>query len=39
MKIAMRLLILTMVLAAGSVQSGMFSGPGAPPTEPPVAAI
>jgi hypothetical protein len=39
MKIAMRVLVLTLVLsAAGVSQMGSFLGPGQPPTLPPVAA-
>jgi hypothetical protein len=38
MKIAMRVLVLTLVMsAAGFAQGISFSGPGMPPTEPPVS--
>lgn len=39
MKIAMRLLVFTLVLsAAGVSQSSLFAGPGQVPTEPPLVA-
>jgi hypothetical protein len=39
MKIAIRMLVVTLILGAGSfAQTATFSGPGTPPSEPPVAA-
>lgn len=37
MRIAMRLVVLTLVLGAASFAT--FSGPGMPPADPPVAAL
>jgi hypothetical protein len=40
MKIAMRMIVLTLVLSAfGFAQTATFSGPGMPPADPPVAAL
>lgn len=40
MRIAMRMLVITLILGAGSfAQSATFSGPGTPPLDPPVAAL
>jgi hypothetical protein len=39
MKIAMRVLVLTLVLSTAGFSLTSFHGPGAPPQEPPVAAI
>jgi hypothetical protein len=40
MKIAMRMIVLTLMFGALSfAQAAMFSGPGKPPAEPPVAAL
>ena len=40
MKIAMRMLVLTLVLGAMSfAQTAVLHGPGTPPAEPPVAVL
>jgi hypothetical protein len=40
MKIAIRMLVITLILGAGSfAQTATFSGPGTPPLDPPVAAL
>ena len=40
MKMAMRMIVITLILGAGSLaQAATFSGPGTPPADPPVAAL